>query len=509
MRTRLALASVIASAAMLSASAAFIALFVLCLFSYGAESGFAQSTQIDDLTICAQFRANADKSIESCTNILNNSSTSPQIRATALTFRALAWHSKNDLERATTDLIQAIDTDATFALAYKSRGDLLREIGECDLAISDYSRVLQLIPESGPTFLGRGLCFMQLKDFEGALSDFDQVIKLDNAGSKGGAATAWSAKGQIHATETKFDQSISDYDAAIQLDPRRAEFFIYRGDLNARKGDNDKALADYDDAIGLDTKNQSGVALIAWLAKGRLHAQKDDTQAALFDYERAIDLNPMDASLYLQRAIILSHSKDYLHAIADYDLAIKFDPNNAFAYTARGDLYRMRGEYDKAISDYDQAIQVQPDNSTAYVNRALARFYRGDYASAADDFRNVLGGAPNTNSLLWLYVSRVHADPDHILDARDELKKASRQLKADDWPAPLIQLFLGKLSLESALTAAKTPNQKCEVQFYTGEWQLLQKDRTAAVKFLKDAIEICGKESAEYEGAIEEMKRLN
>jgi rhomboid protease GluP len=72
----------------------------------------------------------------------------------------------------------------------------------------------------------------------------------------------------------------------------------------------------------------------------------------------------------------------------------------------------------------------------------------------------------------------------------------------------VVDLFLGRRTVDATLSAASNPPERCEAQFYGGEWKLLQGDRAAAVTALKAAVETCPKTFIEYKGAQAELKRL-
>jgi lipoprotein NlpI len=93
-------------------------------------------------------------------------------------------------------------------------------------------------------------------------------------------------------------------------------------------------------------------------------------------------------------------------------------------------------------------------------------------------------------------------------DGRTELSTLAAKLQTKDWPYPLIELFLGKQSPEAAMAAAGKPEERCEAQFYIGEWQLLQGRRAAAARTLEAAAGTCPKDFLEYEGAQADLKRL-
>jgi rhomboid protease GluP len=58
------------------------------------------------------------------------------------------------------------------------------------------------------------------------------------------------------------------------------------------------------------------------------------------------------------------------------------------------------------------------------------------------------------------------------------------------------------------VASAGTSNERCEAQFYLGQWHILRREPTDAVKLLRNAVETCPKTFIEYAGAVAELKRL-
>jgi len=82
-------------------------------------------------------------------------------------------------------------------------------------------------------------------------------------------------------------------------------------------------------------------------------------------------------------------------------------------------------------------------------------------------------------------------------------------LKSTDWPYPVIELYLGRRSAADVLLVASKADERCEAQFYNGEWQLLRGNRAAAATALQAAAaDICPKNLSEYKGALAELKRF-
>ena len=58
------------------------------------------------------------------------------------------------------------------------------------------------------------------------------------------------------------------------------------------------------------------------------------------------------------------------------------------------------------------------------------------------------------------------------------------------------------------VVAAIKSNERCEAQFYLGQWHILRDERADAIEALRKAVETCPKEFIEYTDAVIELKRL-
>lgn len=459
-----------------------------------------------DLTTCE--KATAEVRIDACTRAFDfERHETAQRQAMILTLRGSAWHAKGETDRSHKDFTQALELSSQFIPAYEGRANLLRDQGKCDLAISDYSEIMRIRPDRPIAYFGRGICLIDKGQIERAIADLDQVIKLDANNAGGHAGLAWGMKARINSSRGEFDAAIAGLSEALKLNSKHAAFYVERGAAWSSKGDVAKAMADFQQAIQLDTTNSAGVAVVAWSAIAQLHTRENQLDAAITDYGEAIRLDPARPALYINRASVWSRRGDDARALEDYNNAIKMDPNDAMGHIARGDFYRGKGDYEVAIADYNNAIEKERDDLTAYGNRGLARFYQGQHEKAADDFKRVAETHASAYTMLLLYASRARIRG-RWDEARDELSKHAVRLQASEWPYPIVQLFLGQRSLEELIGAAATSEQKCEAQFYIGQWQLTRANRDLAARALQVASEICPPEFLAHRGAVEELKRL-
>jgi TonB family protein len=101
--------------------------------------------------------------------------------------------------------------------------------GEYDLAVADYSKVIELKPDDASTYLNRGLAFYNKKSY---------------------------------------DLAIADYNKVIELNPKEAQAYLNRGESHEKLGNTQKAISDYQKAVDLDAGNE--------LAKAYLQRLKDE-----------------------------------------------------------------------------------------------------------------------------------------------------------------------------------------------------------------------------------------
>jgi len=275
--------------------------------------------------------------------------------------------------------------------------------------------------------------------------------------------------------------------------------FVNRGNAHLDREELDLAISDYDEVLKHDP-----TYAIGWYDRGTAYRLKKDYDKAIADYGRAIALDPRYEDAFVNRGVAHAAKGDTDPAISDYTTALMLDGSDVAAYRARGDAYADKGDLTLALQDYDEALRRAPGDADTLRSRGYAQFYAGDFASAASDLARVVAAQPDdVYAMLWAYLAAARTDA----AAAKKSLVASAASSDPAWPHPVLELLAGASTVEATMAAAQSPSQRCEAQFYAGEWKLLQGDRSGATAALQAAVASCPKSFIEYKGAQAEVKR--
>ena len=155
--------------------------------------------------------------------------------------------------------------------------------------------------------------------------------------------------------------AIADLNAAIDANAS-SNTYALRGEAYMQTGDYQNALTDFDSAIEMD-----GMNAIAFYDRSLLNTRLENYEAALNDINNALaaqSMKPADIltmrNLYAKRGQLNLWMKNWEGAIADYtnSLARPEGTVSPKVYAERAEAYTAIGEYALAINDYTSAIRV-------------------------------------------------------------------------------------------------------------------------------------------------------
>lgn len=260
------------------------------------------------------------------------------------------------------------------------------------------------------SLLDEALSAIQAQDFATALSLSDEAIALDANNPQ-----AYFLRGVVYAQQNRLRLAIDDYTRAIGLRSWEWTYYAFRADAFLLDNDPSSALTDYDRAIELNpryTQAFQGRAFAHQLAGEDLEAEMDsliaqglqaydfgDFQNAIFSFTQALDLSvePLrpKADAYYNRGLSAYLSQDPESALQDYSMALEIYPNMHDAYLGRGIVNRESGNLLQAGRDFLRRIELLEDISledtiqvgeTRQIVMTYGAVYRLRFEVGADTF---------------------------------------------------------------------------------------------------------------------------
>jgi tetratricopeptide (TPR) repeat protein len=126
----------------------------------------------------------------------------------------------------------------------------------------------------------RGVAYVTLLDYDRALSDFTEAIRID-----AGFARAFANRGAVHGAKQDFEQAIADFTRVLALEPRSAHAYADRAGMHRLNGQHDAAIGDYTEAIQIDPSFAEAVLNRAITLAGTSRCAD-----AIADFTRAIEV---------------------------------------------------------------------------------------------------------------------------------------------------------------------------------------------------------------------------
>jgi tetratricopeptide (TPR) repeat protein len=295
-------------------------------------------------------------------------------RAATLKAQGMALLKQDKLDDALFRFNEALFLDPRDEAIYLSRATVWVRKKDWQAVMAECETALRLNPASLSAFNLRCVAKFALGDHQGALADANQALQ------RGNWVSALCNRASIYAALRDYDRALGDFDEAIRLDPRTVDAWVGRAEVWKLKNDHQRAMADLARAISLkprrpDLYTSRAVHLIA----AREFAQAND------DCTAALRLSPENAPAHALRAVALAGLKRFDEALSDCGEALRLSPRAVDALMVRGSILLDRRQYDEALADFDEAIRINPNQGRSFSNRSLAHQLRGDLRQAVAD----------------------------------------------------------------------------------------------------------------------------
>lgn len=147
-----------------------------------------------------------------------------------------------------------------------------------------------------------------------------------------------------------YDSALIYYNKAIKVNSNNSYLYKMRAFTKAEFKDYyNEAISDFSKAIELNPE-----AFFAFIGRAELKNYLGMYKEAIDDFNSAIEIRPDRYEYYYKRGVAFNNFKRYAEAISDFNIAIKNDPKNENAYFQRGYAKHAMKDYLGAMTDYNR-----------------------------------------------------------------------------------------------------------------------------------------------------------
>ncbi len=209
-------------------------------------------------------------------------------------------------------------------------------------------------------------------------------------------------------------------DAALAVDPNKADAYLVRTQVYSAMGDVEKAIENLEKYIELshDTELYQTVAQLqeargdaeaaqaayekyvqgagsaveeAGFQSGLYKIMNEDFAGAIADFEPYSDNETYGAGAMYNIGICKMNLKDYEGAAEAFTSCGNKGGNFEGLYYNRGICLLMTSQWAAAAEDFAKSIETEPYKGDALYNLALCKMQQEDYAGATEDFTRYIG----------------------------------------------------------------------------------------------------------------------
>ena len=221
--------------------------------------------------------------------------------------------------------------------------------------------------QNGVWHYNQGVILENQNHFEQAITKYRQAIEID--------PDYWAALqnlGLLLGRKGDFEQALKFMQRAVALRPDATDSLLPLGDLLRSTGRLDAAL----DTFRLVTADSNNAA--AQLGIGQVYERMGMPDQAAAAFEHAIKLEPGLVKPRILLGHLLIRQRDIKNAEVHITHALRLDPFDADAHNALGVLNSALSKFDEAAAAFERSIQLNPEHANTYHNLSRVLLLKGE-----------------------------------------------------------------------------------------------------------------------------------
>lgn len=307
--------------------------------------------------------------------------------------------------------------------------DIMLNMAMCELALKNYDSAdscltwcLERDSTSERACLGMAQLCMERKDSLGALGYVTKCIESHKNNPQ-----PYLARCEIYANHLKdYNKALEDIDEVIKLEPNNVSYYFNRSYLRYQVNDIRGTMADLDYAIAFDPSN-----VTAHYNRALLRSEVGDYNRAVEDYDFVLEHDPDNYPAFYNRAMILINTGHYQQGISALNAMLEKDKDDFVALYQRSMLYIETRQYQAALNDLNTILAKYPKFESGYMLRAQIRQRLGDKRGYEKDLETAVAvmkaKGVHYSSFNPLDIEREHSEQIHQQHAQQHYDKQEQE----------------------------------------------------------------------------------
>jgi Flp pilus assembly protein TadD len=258
------------------------------------------------------------------------------------------------------------------ASAYCRVGRALLECDQVAQAKEQYSKAVELDPNSASAHSHLGHLLWIEGSFDEAIAELEAAMRLDptDAGSHMLLGAALSVQGDPK-------RGMVEVREAQALEPADPDPHWVMGMILVAEGKPEEAMAEQREAVELEPNFPEARLLLA-----RLLTQHDKPEEAVVHSRKVLDIDPQLADARVELARALYRQDEIDDGVAECRKALEAEPENAEGHAVLAGLLMDQHKVDESMAESFRALELDPANGWAYAALACALYEKGRYVEA-------------------------------------------------------------------------------------------------------------------------------
>lgn len=351
--------------------------------------------------------------------------------------RAIAAEKKGKNKAAKRHYLSAVELRPSHYKTHERASLFLRGAGEPKEALKVVSSFVERSPGDPRGYHLLSDVQFANGDNEAAEETLSELISIDDED-----ASAFHKRGAVRMTAKKVEDALADYQRAVTLKPKDAEYLTSLGfalSRISRKQSLEKAQGVLEKALSIDESNADANRLLGTVLRKRFKPK-----SALDFHVRAVELDPDSAIAYFELGITQNALGQNDEAESSLRESLELNPNDSVAWYALGEVLRITGKCAPAVTAYEEALKLDPKHPKAPNKLGVCLYNVGDFDKAEIVLTGLIQNYPD-DPYPYFNLGMVYEKKDRPHAAIKALKKFIELAPSGDGDIKTAKRRIGKL----------------------------------------------------------------